>query len=115
MIEPLCSACVVNDMKAWFYGQTLRKNIILNIHRRLKGLLRQIESPDYFLLSSATMLRLSIKRCIACKKEMSPICFYCVIRKVSVIVKENVPAKSIRRSFNESFNTDLYDYNLHKK
>nr|AQS34750.1 hypothetical protein [uncultured archaeon] len=54
-------------------------------------------------------------KCIKCKKEMHLMCFYCVTNQASKIIRDNLEEESSIESFQESFNTDLYEHELNKK
>jgi len=46
---------------------------------------------------------------------MHLMCFYCVTNQASKIIRDNLEEESSIESFQESFNTDLYEHELNKK
>jgi hypothetical protein len=110
--EPVCASCVINEIKVWLNEQPVNKEVIRKINNEFKELLSQVESLDYVLLPSQTPWNFSIMQCNQCKKDMHLRCFYCVTNQASQIIKDNLRNESLIESFNESFNTDFYDYEI---
>lgn len=113
--EPICASCITNEIKIWLHEKPIKKEIIKKIDKELKHLLGQIESLDLVFLPSRNKKSASMMKCIKCKKEMHLMCFYCVTNQASKIIRDNLEEESSIESFQESFNTDLYEHELNKK
>lgn len=87
---------------------------VRKINNELKSLSEQVESLDHVLSPSKNIWKISMMECIICKKEMHLMCSYCVTNQASQIVKDNLRRESSIKNFHESFNTDLYDYELNR-
>ncbi len=112
--EPICCSCVISEIKDWLSGQRTNKHIIKKINMELRSLSNRVESTDYVILPSPNKWKSPVMRCIRCRKEMHLMCFYCVTNEASRIVKKNLKNESSIENFSESFNTQLYDYELNK-
>lgn len=110
--EPICASCVIHEIKSWLYGQKTNKDILKKIDKGLRSLSNQIESMDYVILPSENKWKSSGMKCIRCGKDMHLMCFYCVTNQASQIVKKNLKDKMSIANFSESFNTQVYDYEL---
>lgn len=110
MTEPICASCAINEINVWLYEKNIEKNVIKRINKGFKMFLDYIHSLDYLLLPSINTWDIFIAGCIRCDKELHLMCSYCVINKASQIVNYHLKDKGQRRSFNESFNIDLYNY-----
>lgn len=110
--EPLCASCIINEIKIWFHGRQINKEVIRKINRLLESSSKKIKSLEYVLFPSSNVWEESTLKCIKCEKEMHLMCFYCVTNQATQIVKENLEDKDSIELFQESFNTNFYDYEL---
>ncbi|MEK6916023.1 MAG: hypothetical protein AABW89_05790 [Nanoarchaeota archaeon] len=112
--EPLCASCVINEVKVWMYDQTIKTKVLIIINKKLRTILRRVESLDY-VISPFEEKYDSILKCIKCKNGVYLMCFYCVSNQASQIVKSNLKNKMLIENFEESFNTSLYGYESDSK
>jgi len=112
--EPLCASCVIKEVKVWFYEKRIAQNIVSIVNKKLNHLLKRVDLLNYVLSPFEDIKEESIMKCIKCKNGMHLMCLYCVINQASQIVKSNLNSKIMMESFEESFNTNLYDYELKK-
>lgn len=110
--ELTCASCVINEIQIWLYEQKIKTLIVKKIDQEFRHLAFQIESLDYALFPSSDLWDLPVMECLRCKKEMHVMCSYCVTHQASEIVKNNLKNKKSIETFNESFNTSAYDYEL---
>jgi hypothetical protein len=110
--EPICASCIVKEIKIWLYEQSIKQNILNKIGNKLKFLLNNAKSLDYAVLPSKNPRHFSTIDCIKCGEEMHLMCLYCVTYQATRIMKENLKDENCFVSFRESFNLELYDYEL---
>lgn len=110
--EPLCSSCVIDEIKIWLYDQRVKKDAARKINQELNFLLHQIEALDYVFFPSRSIWKISKINCVKCKKDMHLMCFYCVTNQAAWIIKENLRNEESLENFQESFNTEMHDYEL---
>ena len=108
--EPICTHCIINEIKIWVYDKKVRGYNVKKINDNLKFLLGHINSIDYALLPSPDSENISIMECIKCKEKINNLCYYCIANQSS-IVEDSLRSKKFIESFHESFNTEIYDRN----
>lgn len=111
--EPLCAHCIINEVKIWTYDKKINPKFVRVINKKLGNVLQRVDSLSY--LVSPFDQEDSITNCIKCKDGMHLICLYCVINQAAQIVKSQVKNKLLIENFEESFNTNLYDYELKRE
>lgn len=114
--EPICASCIINEAKIWLREQPIKKQTFLKTLDDLDYFLEQIELLDYAILPSKNPWIPLTMKCIKCDEEIHCMCSHCVMKQASQIVNRNLKRKASMESFQESFNTELYDYGLsHEK
>lgn len=108
--EPLCASCVINQVKAWMHDRDVKEKFSRTINKKLKIILKRVDSLDYVI--SPFEEEDLIFKCLKCKDGIHLMCFYCVSSQASQIVKSNIKNKKLIESFEESFNTNLDDYEI---
>lgn len=113
--EPLCTSCVISEIKVWLYGEETKEETFNKLNKELNLLSKKMESITHYLFDTRNIEDFQTIECIKCKNEMNLICYYCVNKQASQIIKEGLQNKGSIEKFYESFNTDLYDYSIKKE